>query len=41
VGGKEGVEAVLQQLWADTDITMALAGLSSVRDLDASVIADV
>jgi lactate 2-monooxygenase len=40
VGGQGGVEAVLQQLWAETDITMALAGLSSVRELDASVIAN-
>ena len=40
VGGQQGVEAVLQQLWAETDITMALAGLSSVRELDASVIAN-
>ena len=38
VGGKEGVEEVLRQLWAETDITMALAGLSSVRDLDASIL---
>jgi isopentenyl diphosphate isomerase/L-lactate dehydrogenase-like FMN-dependent dehydrogenase len=41
VGGQQGVEAVLQQLWADTDITMALAGLSSVRELDASVLDQV
>jgi lactate 2-monooxygenase len=40
VGGQGGVEAVLQQLWAETDITMALAGMSSVRELDASVIAN-
>ena len=40
VGGKEGVEAVLQQLWADTDITMALAGLSSVRELDSSILSE-
>ena len=40
VGGQQGVEAVLQQLWADTDITMALAGLSSVRELDSSVLAE-
>ncbi len=38
VGGKEGVEEVLRQLWAETDITMALAGLSSVRDLDATIL---
>ena len=40
VGGQEGVETVLQQLWAETDITMALAGLSSVRELDGSVLAN-
>ena len=40
VGGQEGVETVLQQLWAETDITMALAGLSSVRELDSSVLAN-
>jgi lactate 2-monooxygenase len=38
VGGQEGVEEVLRHLWADTDITMALAGLSSVRSLDPSVL---
>jgi lactate 2-monooxygenase len=40
VGGQEGVEQVLQHLWADTDITMALAGLSSVSDLSGSVLAE-
>jgi lactate 2-monooxygenase len=40
VGGQEGVETVLRHLWAETDITMALAGLSSVRELDGSVLAD-
>jgi isopentenyl diphosphate isomerase/L-lactate dehydrogenase-like FMN-dependent dehydrogenase len=39
VGGQAGVEAVLQHLWAETDVTMALAGLRSVRDLDASILA--
>lgn len=38
VGGKEGVEEVLRQLWAETDITMALAGIRSVHDLDASIL---
>jgi isopentenyl diphosphate isomerase/L-lactate dehydrogenase-like FMN-dependent dehydrogenase len=38
VGGQEGVETVLQQLWAETDITMALAGLSSARELDRSIL---
>ena len=41
VGGQEGVETVLQQLWAETDITMALAGLSSVRELDRSVLDEI
>jgi isopentenyl diphosphate isomerase/L-lactate dehydrogenase-like FMN-dependent dehydrogenase len=36
VGGQEGVEAVLRHLWAETDITLALCGGSSVRDLDRS-----
>jgi isopentenyl diphosphate isomerase/L-lactate dehydrogenase-like FMN-dependent dehydrogenase len=39
VGGREGVAEVLRQLWAETDITMALAGLRSVHDLDASIVA--
>jgi isopentenyl diphosphate isomerase/L-lactate dehydrogenase-like FMN-dependent dehydrogenase len=38
VGGQEGVETVLRQLWAETDITMALAGLSSARELDGSIL---
>ncbi len=38
VGGQEGVEQVLRHLWAETDITMALAGFSSVRELDRSVL---
>ena len=38
VGGQEGVEQVLPHLWAETDITMALAGLSSVRELDPSIL---
>jgi lactate 2-monooxygenase len=37
VGGQEGVETVLRHLWAETDITMALAGLSSIRELDRLV----
>jgi isopentenyl diphosphate isomerase/L-lactate dehydrogenase-like FMN-dependent dehydrogenase len=41
VGGQEGVETVLRHLWAETDITMALAGLSSVRELDGSVLDQV
>jgi lactate 2-monooxygenase len=38
VGGQEGVAEVLRQLWAETDITMALAGLRSVGDLDAAIL---
>ena len=39
VGGREGVEAVLRQLAAETDLTLALCGGSSVRELDSSWIA--
>jgi isopentenyl diphosphate isomerase/L-lactate dehydrogenase-like FMN-dependent dehydrogenase len=38
-GGQAGVEAVLRQLLAETDITLALAGGSSVRGLDRSALA--
>src|SRR5215216_6762797 len=38
-GGQDGVEQVLQQLAAETDLTLALAGGSSVRELDESWIA--
>ena len=41
VGGQEGVETVLRQLWAETDITMALAGLSSVGELDRFILDQV
>ena len=41
VGGQEGVETVLRHLWAETDITMALAGLSSVRELDRTTVDQV
>ena len=34
VGGAAGVEAVIRQLAAELDLTMALAGVRSVRDLD-------
>ena len=37
---QQGVQTVLEHLWAETDITMALAGLSSVRELDESVLAE-
>jgi lactate 2-monooxygenase len=39
VGGQEGVAAVLRHLAAETDLTLALSGGSSVRDLDSSWIA--
>jgi lactate 2-monooxygenase len=39
VGGQEGVEAVLRNLAAETDLTLALCGGSSVRELDSSWIA--
>ena len=39
VGGREGVEAMLAQLAAETDLTLALCGTSSVRELDSSWIA--
>jgi len=38
-GGEEGVAQVLQQLAAETDLTLALAGGSSVRELDESWLA--
>jgi lactate 2-monooxygenase len=39
VGGQAGVSAVLTQLAAETDLTLALAGGSSIRDLDEGWIA--
>ena len=39
VGGQEGVEAVLRHLAAETDLTLALSGASSIRELDSSWIA--
>jgi isopentenyl diphosphate isomerase/L-lactate dehydrogenase-like FMN-dependent dehydrogenase len=38
-GGQEGVEAVIRQLLAETDITLALLGGRSVRGLDRSFVA--
>ena len=38
VGGAAGVEAVIRQLAAELDLTMALAGVRSVRDLDSSMV---
>jgi lactate 2-monooxygenase len=39
VGGQEGVETVIHQLMAETDLTLALTGGTVARDLDASWIA--
>ena len=39
VGGQAGVEAVIRQLLAETDITLALLGGRSVRELDRSFVA--
>jgi lactate 2-monooxygenase len=36
VGGEEGAEAVIRQLVAETDLSLALVGGRSVRELDAS-----
>jgi lactate 2-monooxygenase len=38
VGGAAGVEAVIRQLAAELDLTMALAGVRSVRDVDSSMV---
>src|SRR5215204_2904679 len=40
VGGAAGVEAVIRQLAAELDLTLALAGGRSVRDLDRSLVTD-
>jgi lactate 2-monooxygenase len=37
-GGQAGVEAVVRQLAAEADLTMALSGARSVRDLDRSFV---
>jgi lactate 2-monooxygenase len=39
VGGQEGVETVIRHLMAETDLTLALVGGTSARDLDSSWIA--
>jgi L-lactate dehydrogenase (cytochrome) len=39
VGGQQGVEAVIRQLLAETDIALALLGGRAVRDLDSSFLA--
>jgi len=41
VGGQEGVETVIRQLLAETDLTLALAGGTAVRDLDRSALSSV
>jgi lactate 2-monooxygenase len=38
-GGRDGVEAVIRQLLAETDISLALLGGRSVRELDRSFVA--
>jgi lactate 2-monooxygenase len=38
VGGREGVEAVIAQLAAELDLTLALAGAPSLADLDRSFV---
>jgi lactate 2-monooxygenase len=40
VGGQEGVAALIQQLAAETDLTLALIGARSVNELDSSWIAE-
>jgi lactate 2-monooxygenase len=40
VGGQEGVAALIQQLAAETDVTLALLGAHSVNELDSSWIAE-
>jgi isopentenyl diphosphate isomerase/L-lactate dehydrogenase-like FMN-dependent dehydrogenase len=40
VGGQRGVEELLQNLMAEIDLTLALAGATSARELDRSWIAD-
>src|SRR4029077_13736920 len=40
VGGQAGVEAVIRQLLAETDITLALLGGRTARDLDPSFLAE-
>jgi L-lactate dehydrogenase (cytochrome) len=36
VGGQRGVEELIQNLMAEIDLTLALAGAHSIRDLDRS-----
>jgi isopentenyl diphosphate isomerase/L-lactate dehydrogenase-like FMN-dependent dehydrogenase len=39
-GGAAGVEALIRQLLAEVDLTLALCGASSVRELDATLLDD-
>jgi isopentenyl diphosphate isomerase/L-lactate dehydrogenase-like FMN-dependent dehydrogenase len=39
VGGADGVEAVIRQLLAEADLTLALCGGTRVADLDRSLVA--
>jgi L-lactate dehydrogenase (cytochrome) len=41
VGGQQGVEALIQQLLAETDLTLALAGGTRINDLDRSALTAV
>jgi lactate 2-monooxygenase len=41
VGGAEGVEAVVRQLAAELDLTCALAGVRTARELDGSMVTRV
>jgi L-lactate dehydrogenase (cytochrome) len=39
VGGQDGVETVMRQLAAETEVTLALIGASAARELDPSWLA--
>jgi lactate 2-monooxygenase len=41
VGGEQGVDAVIRQMLAETDLTLALSGHDSVRTLDRDALAAV
>ena len=41
VGGQEGVDVVIKQMLAETDLTLALAGGTAVRELDRGALATV
>jgi isopentenyl diphosphate isomerase/L-lactate dehydrogenase-like FMN-dependent dehydrogenase len=41
VGGEQGVDAVIRQVLAETDLTLALSGHDSVRTLDRDALAVV